>query len=444
MVPPLLLSAIDALLMAAFRFRTRHFLRMENAHCKLPTPPTSGTACLYLHIPFCETLCPFCSFHRLPHHHAQAQRYFHSLRQEVRRYHEAGFHFSSAYFGGGTPTTEPEELIETIGRVRNLFGMREISVETNARDLRPEILMPLRSAGVTRLSVGVQSFDDRLLKDMQRYESYGSGAEALHHLRSAPGLFPTLNVDLIFNLPHQDLTSLENDIKLFRSSGANQVSFYPLMTSPGIKLRMADSTGLPDRRRLRPFYETILARLRPDFSPSSAWCFTRGGQTSDEYLVEADSYVGVGSGAFSYIDGTLYATTFSLNTYENRIAEGLTGVTVLSRLSEADQMRYSLLVKMFGLRLEREGAFRRYCPQFFRRLWGELRTLEWLGAARRDERGWQLTERGMFWLMLMMAAFFESVAGYREAMRIHIPEESFRRRPRLLSQLKARVSCHKE
>jgi coproporphyrinogen III oxidase-like Fe-S oxidoreductase len=163
----------------------------------------------------------------------------------------------------------------------------------------------------------VQSFDDRLLKDMERYHSYGSGAEAHQHLRNAAGLFPTLNVDLIFNLPHQDLASLERDIELFCSSDANQVSFYPLMTSRAIARRMAASTGLPDRRRLRPFYETILTRLRPDFTPSSAWCFTRYGQTSDEYVVEADYYIGVGSRAFSYLDGTLYATTFSLNTYKS-------------------------------------------------------------------------------------------------------------------------------
>jgi hypothetical protein len=87
-------------------------------------------------------------------------------------------------------------------------------------------------------------------------------------------------------------------------------------------------------------------------------------------------------------------------------------------------MRYSLLVKMFDLRLDREWALRHYGSRFFQRLWGELRTLEWLGAANRNERGWQLTDRGMFWLMLMMSAFFESVARYREAMRAHISQES--------------------
>jgi coproporphyrinogen III oxidase-like Fe-S oxidoreductase len=195
------------------------------------------------------------------------------------------------------------------------------------------------------------------------------------------------------------------------------------MNSPGIARRMAVSTGLPDPRRLRLFYQTILARLMPEFTPSSAWCFTRRGEASDEYIVEADYYVGVGSGAFSYLDGTLYATTFCLDTYEKRIAQGLTGIVVQSRLSLGDQMRYSLLAKMFGLRLDREWVLRRYGPRFFRRLWGELRTLEWLGAARRGERGWLLTERGMYWLMLMMCAFFESVAEYREAMRAHIPAE---------------------
>jgi len=414
---------IDQYLLRAFRFRTRGFLRMQEAPATVPPVPVGGAGCLYLHIPFCETLCPFCSFHRVQHHQAQAQRYFHSLREEARRYHDAGFRFSSAYFGGGTPTTEPEELVATIDLVRELFGVRDISVETNPRDLRPEILEPLRAAGVSRLSVGVQSFDDRLLRGMQRFGTYGGGEEARAHLSRAAGLFPTLNVDLIFNLPQQDLESLERDLEIFRGTGANQVSFYPLMTAPGAAKKMAASTGLPDRRRLRRFYQTILGRLTPEFSPTSAWCFTRQGKSSDEYIVQADYYVGLGSGAFSYLDGTLYSTTFNLDTYEKRIAEGLTGITVKNRLSVGDQLRYSLLVKMFGLRLDREWALKRFGRRFFRRLWGELRTLEWLGAARRDERGWQLTERGMYWLMLMMCAFFESVAEYREAMRAHVQEE---------------------
>ncbi len=423
LTPVLPFSLIDSFLLRAFRFRTRGFLRMEEAPGTMPPAPREGNGYLYIHVPFCEVLCPFCSFHRVQHHHGQAQRYFASLREEIRRYHAAGFRFTGVYVGGGTPTTEPGELVTTLNLVRELFGVKDISVETNPKDLRPEILEPLRAAGVTRLSVGVQSFDDRLLKDMSRYEKYGSSEVIQAHLRAAVGMFPTLNVDLIFNQPHQDIASLERDIAILHDLGVNQVSFYPLMTSPTAARRMAGVMGLPDHRRLRTFFTTILARLQPEFTPTSAWCFTRRGHGCDEYIVDADYYVGVGSGSFSFLDGTLYTTTFSLETYAQRIAAGLTGITTRHRLSRGDLMRYTLLMRMFGLRLDRAAIQRRYGASFFRRLWGELRTLEWLGAAKRDDRGWQLTERGMYWLMLMMSAFFESVNDYRDAMRAHIRDE---------------------
>lgn len=414
---------IDSVLIRLFRFRTRGFLRMQETDGAVPPPPGEGGCYLYVHVPFCESLCPFCSFHRVQHCQAQAQRYFTALRTEIRRYHAAGFAFEGVYFGGGTPTTEPEELVETIALVRALFGVREISVETNPRDLQPPLLEKLRAGGVTRLSVGVQSFDDGLLREMERYEKYGSGAETIERLRAAVGMFPTLNVDLIFNQAHQSLASLERDLDVVRALGVNQVSCYPLMTSPTVQRRMADTMGVPDRRRLRTFFQTIVRTLAPDFTASSAWCFTRDAQGTDEYIVAAENYVGVGSGAFSYLDGTLYATTFSLTAYEERIARGGTGIVTRHRLSRGDSLRYTLLVRMFGLGLDRAWARRRHGWTFFWRLWGELRTLEWLGAARRTARGWQLTENGMYWLMLMMSEFFESVNAYRDAMRAHVHAE---------------------
>src|SRR3954471_2374008 len=102
-------SLIDSLLLSSFRLRTRSFLRMENLPPAIPAPPLDGPGSLYLHIPFCEKLCPFCSFHRVLHSPELARRYFTSLRTEIRLYHQRGFRFSSAYFGGGTPTIEPEQ-----------------------------------------------------------------------------------------------------------------------------------------------------------------------------------------------------------------------------------------------------------------------------------------------------------------------------------------------
>lgn len=415
-------TLIDSALIRIFRFRTRGFLDMQAASGRVPPQPETAPY-LYVHIPFCEVLCPFCSFHRVQHCPSQARRYFAALRQEILLYATSGYRFSGVYFGGGTPTIDPAELLETIALVRRHFPVGEVSVETNPRDLRPELLQALKDSGVTRLSVGVQSFDDRLLKEMGRHDQYGSGAETAERLRAAAGYFPTLNVDLIFNQPHQSLDSLQRDLQIFRTLGANQISLYPLMTSPTVLHRMAATMGRPDPRRLRHFYQAIVRELSPDFAPSSAWCFTKSGQGSDEYLVANENYVGVGSGAFSYLDGTLYSTSFSLQAYGDRIRDGLTGITTRHRLSETDRMRYTLLVKMFGLGLDRAWAQERYGSKFFRKLWGELRTLEVLGAATRDAKGWRLTGRGMFWLMLMMSEFFESVNTYRDAMRQRVAAE---------------------
>jgi menaquinone C8-methyltransferase len=416
-------SLIDAALIRLFRFQTRGLLQMENTDGSVPAPPRQGECYLYVHIPFCASLCPFCSFHRVLHCPTQAAQYFAALRDELRLYHAAGHRFSGVYFGGGTPTIDPEELRKTIAVVHALFAVREISVETNPRELRPKLMSMLRDNGVTRVSVGVQSFDDSLLREMGRYENYGSGAEIAEHIRGAAGFFPTLNADLIFNQPHQTLASLERDLEIFRTLGANQISCYPLMTAPSARRRMAAAMGEPDHRRLRGFYETIVRRLATDFAPTSAWCFTRRGAAGDEYITAADNYVGVGSGAFSYLDGTLYATTFSLSAYQRAIRAGRTGIATRHRLGETDRMRYALLVRMFGLGVDREWALRRHGRKFFRHLWGELLTLQLLGAARRDAHGYRLTERGMYWLMLMMSEFFESVNVYRDAMRAHIRDE---------------------
>lgn len=415
---------LDDLLVGLFRFNTRGFLRMQEADGTVPPAPAGPGCHLYVHIPFCEVLCPFCSFHRVQHCHAHAERYFAALRREIALYHREGHRFDGVYFGGGTPTIEPAELVQTIHLVRDLFHVREISVETNPKELTPGLLQALHDCGVTRLSVGVQSFDDQLLREMGRYEKYGGGAEIFLQLRHAAKRFPTVNIDLIFNQPHQSLASLRHDLDLCRASGANQISCYPLMTSPSVLQRMAGTMGRPDRRRLRHFYDAIHRGLGWDFTPVSAWCFARSAGAGDEYIVTTENYVGVGSGAFSYLDGTLHATTFSLRAYEERIARGLTGITARHTLTPLERMRYTLLVKLFGLRLDFAWARARHGAGFFLRLLGELLTLQLLGAVKRTPQGWVPTVRGRYWLMLMMSEFFESVNAYRDEMRKRMSAEN--------------------
>ncbi len=384
---------------------------------------------LYVHVPFCESLCPFCSFHRVAYRDQKARAYFDALRREIRAYHSRGFQFSDVYVGGGTPTLVPAELTATLGLIRSLWPIRTVSVETNPNHLSEEVFEALLAAGVDRLSVGVQSFDDALLKEMGRYEPYGSGAAIARRLQAATGRFPTLNVDMMFNFAHQTPESLERDLAMLLALEVDQVSFYPLMPAAATRRRMQKSLGQSDPGRRYGYYERIVAMLLPRYEPSSAWCFSRRRSAGaaapiDEYITQQDEYVGVGSGAFSYVDGRLYSTTFSLNRYRELIDAGHLPITESKALTLRQRMWYDFLVRLFGLSLPRSYIESKYGRGFWWRMAPELAAMRLIGATRHEREAVRLTARGMYCWVLMMAEFFTAVNEFRDAMRLHIREES--------------------
>jgi coproporphyrinogen III oxidase-like Fe-S oxidoreductase len=384
-----------------------------------PRPAPDRQYLLYLHVPFCVVLCPFCSFHRVEFQQDRATRYFHGLRSELHQAGQAGFRFSELYVGGGTPTVLPEELIETIRLARDQHPLTRVSIETNPDDLESDSLPRLRDAGVNRLSVGVQSFDDKLLKEMQRYSKYGSGEKIRARLASARGIFDTLNVDMIFNFPHQTKESLANDLRILTDElGADQVSFYPLMSAETTRKAMRKEIGDVSYDRERGLYELIAGHmLAAGYSRSSAWCFSRIPSMIDEYITEHDEYFGLGSGAFSYLSGSIYASTFSINHYLQLVESGQSGIVRRADLRLREQMRYYLLMQMFGGSLDFAAAERRFAGAFRRRLWPELGGLVLSGAARWQGGQLQLTERGHYLWVVMMREFFNGVNNFRAEMR---------------------------
>ena len=116
-----------------------------------------------------------------------ASRYFKGLSLEIQMYADLGFDFAAVYVGGGTPTVLPEEMAGILEQVKKTFAVKEISLETNPNHLKPDVMKIMKDAGVNRLSVGVQSFDDGLLKQMERYHKYGSGAEIKDKLSAVHG-----------------------------------------------------------------------------------------------------------------------------------------------------------------------------------------------------------------------------------------------------------------
>ncbi len=389
----------------------------------LPAPTREGGYLLYAHVPFCELLCPYCSFNRFPFREEAARAYFRSLREEMRMVADRGYRFTSMYIGGGTPTVLVDELAATIDLARELFEIDEVSTETNPNHLNDAVLGPLEGR-VQRMSVGVQSLDDDLLKQMKRHDKYGSAAQVLERLAFARGRLPTLNVDMIFNLPSLTDEILLRDLELLGGVGADQITYYPLMVSPAVERPLERALGKVDYAREERQYRLISQTLSRTHRPTSAWAFSNDpSRLIDEYIVDHDEYVGIGSGSFSYLGGEIYANTFSLRAYREAIEARRLSVDARMRLLRRDQLRYRLMMDLFGLRLDKRAFADANGVTVERGLFMEYAFLKAAGAfARDDAEALELTETGRYLLVVMMREFFIGVNGIRDLARARLPE----------------------
>jgi len=367
---------------------------------------------LYVHIPFCRSLCPFCCFNRYLFQEDLAHRYFIDLKKELELYIRRGFKFSSIYFGGGTPTVLMDELVEFIGHIRKQFDISEISLETTPRELTRQNIELLKKAGINRLSVGVQSFDEQVLKTMGRVN--GPLEEVRSRLLMAQGQFATLNVDFVFNFPGQTIEQFKADVAAFKELGIDQATFYPLMASPHKKDAMERRFNRVDNSRERQFYDVILSQLyRGGYTASTAWCFSRGERMIDEYIIEFDDYIGIGAGSVSIVQGNFYVNTFSLDRYHEMTASGRLPIVGWRKLSDRENRRYYLLTKLFGMKLDTEALRRRFGEGIMGKLWPEIAFLKTFGLVSGDGM-MNVTEKGMYPVSVMMRDFFAALNTLRE------------------------------
>lgn len=388
----------------------------------LPGPVAGKHYMLYAHVPFCTRLCPYCSFNRFPFTEGRARPYFEHLRREMLMLAEAGYDFESLYIGGGTPTILMDELVKTIELARSTFSIKEVSSETNPNHLVPEYLEKL-VGNVQRLSVGVQSFDDGLLKQMDRYDKYGSSEEIFERIRSVEGMFTSLNVDMIFNFPSQTEDMLINDLAAVMESHCTQTTFYPLMASPSVEKSLAATVGKVDYRREQRYYEIISEGLtggaNPMFQHGSAWTFNTTAQSMiDEYIVDYEEYPAIGSGGFSFLDGSLYLNTFSVKEYNAAIDAGHMSVMGTRAFNRRDRMRYRLMMQLFGLRLDKKQWREDFGCSVEVGLPVEYAFLKGVGAFATDNADEiTLTPKGRYLLVVMMRQFFIGVNSLRDQAR---------------------------
>lgn len=385
-----------------------------------PEPQPGHQYLLYAHIPFCKTLCSYCTFHRFLFKEHKAREYFINLRKEMDYVKALGYDFTSMYIGGGTTTILEDELIRTIEHARTLFpGIKEVSCETDPLQIATPTFRNLKGL-VDRMSIGVQSFNDDILKMTERYDKFGSGALIYERLQEALELFPTTNVDMIFGFRGQNLEMLQRDMDLLVELNPRQITTYPLMVTSQTR-KSVKQTIAAKSIELADQYAVIMNTLGNHYRQLTSWTFGRTHDEGfDEYVVDHDEYLGVGSGAFSFLGGSLYVNTFSLRRYNERIKAGMTGVERRRNFDKHAVLQYRLLLGLFSARLSRKYFREVHGVDLDKALFKEMLGLRIAGAIKdnpEDPDNLIVTDAGKFLGLVMMKAFYSGMDNVRAELR---------------------------
>jgi oxygen-independent coproporphyrinogen III oxidase len=362
---------------------------------------------IYIHIPFCKTICPFCPYNKIKYDQHITGPYVAAMLQEIDLYAErlGSVEISSIYIGGGTPTTLIDELGVVLGAIKekcNVVG--DICIETTVADITPETLAKLKAHGITALSVGVQSFQDKQLAFLGRNYRASQIYPALALLKTAG--FTVVNVDLMFALTGQTVDDVLGDLQQAIDAGVDQITTYPLFTFPysaiGSYLKLK-KLKMPTLRARRKMYKTIHDfLLSKGFERVSVWGFKKGAVPRYS-SVTRDYYIGLGAGAASSFPEQFYFNTFSVPAYIERLKHARLPVAFSMAIMPALSQVYWFYWRLYDTHLSL-AQVRAVCGQKSKaeRL---LKLFCFLGLCTQTDGNFSLTERGSFWIHLMQNYF---------------------------------------
>ena len=319
----------------------------------------AGDLGLYVHVPFCEHVCPYCDFAvlgvgRLPEPDEDSFVDFVLRELALSRQTIAGREVASVYFGGGTPSLlRPRSfarLLEAF-RAELRFAETEITVELNPGQLEVSRVPELHALGVTRLSIGLQALDDSVLRRLGRAQA---GAQARRGLEAclAAG-FASLSVDLIYGAPGQSLPTLLRDVEAVIDLGVPHVSAYALTLEPGTPFALAAERGkldLPDEDTVLAMSRLLRARLgAAGIAPYEISSYARAGPRSrhNQRYWRRQDVLGLGPSAASLVGERRFRNASELGDWRAALAEERSPVVESETLSEADARRETLFL---GLR----------------------------------------------------------------------------------------------
>ncbi|MCR4435429.1 MAG: radical SAM family heme chaperone HemW [Clostridiales bacterium] len=313
---------------------------------------------LYIHIPFCKSKCYYCDFNSYAGMESYASDYFKALKNEIFIYSDKlkGDTVKSIFIGGGTPSlVDGRYIYEIINHCRQNLDIdrhAEISIETNPGTLSLEKLTTYAAAGINRLSMGLQAWQDSLLKTLGRIHRREEFVENFNIARRVG--FKNINIDVIFGIPGQRLEEWDETITQIVRLDPEHVSCYSLKieedTVFGEKLASGSLVPVDDELDREMYYLAKDCLSRNKFNHYEISNFAKPGFECRHNLIywKDESYIGVGAGAHSFFEGKRYNNTCGVESYIRQISRGNMPVENVHRIERNEEMSEFVIL---GLRL---------------------------------------------------------------------------------------------
>ena len=268
---------------------------------------------VYIHIPFCIKICTYCDFCKMYYDYFDAKEYLLALKEEINKNYKGDL-IKTLYIGGGTPSCLNEEELGLLFDILKLFNFSndlEFTFECNVSSIDDDFLGVLKEGGVNRLSIGIQSFNEKILNILGREKT------SFDKLELAKKYFDNINIDLIYGVNGESISDLKEDLEKFLSLDVSHISIYSLILEDNTILKVNNYEEISDVLN-RDMYDLIVSTLkRHGYVHYEISNFAKEGYKSLHNLCywNNDKYYGFGLGASGYISNIRYTNTRNIKKY---------------------------------------------------------------------------------------------------------------------------------
>ena len=284
---------------------------------------------IYIHIPFCKQKCYYCDFVSFSNKEEYIEKYVETVKREIDSYDLSNYNITTIYIGGGTPSKIPSEKIqEILEKIKQKIPKNqtkwediEITIELNPGTVDEEKIKRYKEIGINRLSIGLQSTNNKLLKEIGRIHTFEDFKDTYDTVKKVG--FENINVDLMIGLPNQTISDVKDSLNEIIKLNPTHVSVYSLIVEENTKMEQLINNKelqLPDEELERQMYWYVKNTLELNgYNHYEISNFAKEGKESRHNLNcwEQKEYIGLGLAAYSYLNGVRYGNTSNIEGYIN-------------------------------------------------------------------------------------------------------------------------------